>query len=305
MNWYLTIKTARIQVPPKILDSMTKKVVEYVRSRKISLSITKIKKELAELRIDKRHLKDKYDIDYDANGVPFNVPYTKEEKAVRQGKLEVLEKRIQQLVDDENRLSAIPRHGMPMANEPIEIKFNFSEDDWRYLNILKKNNFNAIKYGQLTLVIFNKTNPKHEGAHYVSNKIAIYLGAFDNVKSKEEEIKALLEHELIHWVQDLLKKKNFGMPGKRIKTPQHDYLKEDTEENYFLTDYEFWPNLKDCINEFRNRFPDKDPSLKQNRRNFLDNLYIRHNVFLQSLKKYPKKYQFALKELYKGISDLI
>ena len=128
-------------------------------------------------------------------------------------------------------------------------------------------------------------------ASFVENGIMVYLGNFDGMVENQAKAYArvLIEHELIHWIQENTKG-HWGMPKAKTKTPEYDYLlKEDTDESYYLTDFEFWPNLRDEIARYKKHY------------NMDIDSFIKESYFFNNLKKYPKKRNYALKEFYKAI----
>ena len=254
--------------------------------------MSKIKKDLAELRIDRKHLKSKTTVDWDKNGVPFDVKFTPEENKQREIKLNNKNKEIAVLEEEYEKLAKIPREQMPIASVTISIFFPFKKENWKDSEFFEKNKFKFPENG-VNLYIHNRRSSSKEQASFINNGVMIYLGNFDGMVKNQAiaYAKVLIEHELIHWIQENTGSK-WGMPKSKSKTPEYDYLlKNDTDEEYALTDFEFWPNIKDEIARYKKHY------------NMDIDSFIKGSYFFSNLKKYPKKYNNALKEFYKGISS--
>jgi len=194
---------------------------------------------------------------------------------------------------------------------PLDLE-NWYVKEWDYLNV--------------NVLIFAEQDPEYFGLYnYKTNTIEII---FDNnwldpsTIHQYERIKASIhrniEHEVAHLGQFLFK--NFGLPSKNISntdySPEGQHKKTFEEKNYNLRDIEFYPILNDAKIELK-RYLQKWPDMKDEIfRWFLgfppsdkltwflpSNMKSAPRMFFEELKQEPKKWQKAVKELYKSVKE--
>jgi hypothetical protein len=126
---------------------------------------------------------------------------------------------------------------------------------------------NIISFGHININISNYLKKIH--LYLINGYPSELINSIIN--SCYQQIKSTIKHEVIHLFQFINNKTyiEFGFPSRKIQTPefQQDSIAKNEKQlnkNYYLDDIEFYTNLEDSINMFKNNIKIMPLSLHEN-----------------------------------------